>query len=71
MEETSQSRYVKLTKEQPTVEQDIIPGELNQPIDVPQVSFSSRSILSLSLCNCITLYGFVLPCGYAVLDLTC
>jgi hypothetical protein len=69
MEETNQSRYVKLTKEQPTVEQDIIPGELNQPIDVPQVSFSSRSILSL--CNCITLYGFVLPCSHAVLDLSC
>lgn len=30
------NRYVKLTKEQKPVE-DIEPGELNQPIDVPQV----------------------------------
>jgi len=31
------SRYVKLTKDQKPVEQDIQPGELNQPIHVPQV----------------------------------
>jgi hypothetical protein len=31
------SRYVKLRKEQAPVEEDITPGELNQPIDVPQV----------------------------------
>ena len=31
------SRYVKLTKEQAPQEEDIKPGELNQPIDVPQV----------------------------------
>lgn len=31
------SRYVKLTKDQAPLE-DIKPGELNQPIDVPQVS---------------------------------
>lgn len=31
-----QSRYVKLTKEQAPVE-DITPGELNQPINVPQL----------------------------------
>ena len=30
------SRYVKLTKDQAPLE-DIKPGELNQPIDVPQV----------------------------------
>lgn len=30
------SRYVKLTKDQAPVE-DIKPGELNQPIEVPQV----------------------------------
>ncbi|KAL0298392.1 UNVERIFIED_CONTAM: Cell number regulator 6 [Sesamum radiatum] len=30
------SSYVKLTKEQAPVE-DISPGELNQPIDVPQL----------------------------------
>ena len=34
-----QSRYVKLTKDQAPLE-DIKPGELNQPIDVPQVSLS-------------------------------
>lgn len=33
---TNQSRYVKLTKDQAPVE-DIRPGELNQPIEVPQV----------------------------------
>lgn len=31
-----QSRYVKLNKDQAPV--DINPGELNQPIEVPQVS---------------------------------
>ncbi|KAL7190809.1 hypothetical protein ACSBR2_022984 [Camellia fascicularis] len=31
-----QSRYVKLTKDQGPLE-DIKPGELNQPIDVPQI----------------------------------
>lgn len=35
---TNQSRYVKLTKDQAPVE-DIRPGELNQPIEVPQVLF--------------------------------
>lgn len=34
------SRYVKLTKEQTPVEDDIKPGELNQPIEVPQVSLA-------------------------------
>ncbi|KAK3001355.1 hypothetical protein RJ639_021134 [Escallonia herrerae] len=33
----NQSRYVKLTKDQAPVE-DIRPGELNQPIDVPQLN---------------------------------
>ena len=32
----AQSRYVKLPKEQVPVE-DITPGELNQPVQVPQV----------------------------------
>ncbi|CAN1265380.1 Cell number regulator 6 [Linum perenne] len=32
------SQYVKLTKEQAPVEDDINPGELNQPIDVPQLN---------------------------------
>lgn len=35
------SRYVKLTKDQGPLE-DIKPGELNQPIDVPQVSYSMK-----------------------------
>ena len=37
MAEGTASRYVKLTKEQADVE-EIKPGELNQPIEVPQVS---------------------------------
>ncbi|WVZ03842.1 hypothetical protein V8G54_024648, partial [Vigna mungo] len=36
MEERNQSRYVKLTKDQSPLE-DITPGELNQPIQVPQL----------------------------------
>ncbi|WMV20123.1 hypothetical protein MTR67_013508, partial [Solanum verrucosum] len=46
------SRYVKLTKDQAPRE-DIKPGELNQPIDVPQVLFflSSVCILSKSCCR--------------------
>lgn len=36
-EGSTQLRYVRLTKEQ-TPTEDITPGELNQPIDVPQVS---------------------------------
>lgn len=39
------SRYVKLTKDQAPRE-DIKPGELNQPIDVPQVLFSLSSVLN-------------------------
>ncbi|XP_057456896.1 cell number regulator 6-like [Lotus japonicus] len=39
MEESSnQSRYVKLTKDQAPLEEDIVPGELNQPIEVPQLA---------------------------------
>jgi len=36
-EETSASRYVKLVKEQEAPVEDIRPGELNQPVHVPQV----------------------------------
>lgn len=36
-EETAASRYVKLTKEQDAPAEEIRPGELNQPVDVPQV----------------------------------
>ena len=42
------SRYVKLKKDQAPVE-DITPGELNQPIEVPQVR-------SLWFLNCIALH---------------
>ena len=44
-EGSAHSRYVKLTKDQGPLE-DIKPGELNQPIEVPQVFSLS---LSLSL----------------------
>ncbi|KAI3997026.1 hypothetical protein MKX01_021302 [Papaver californicum] len=33
-----QSRYVKLTKDQDAVAEDIQPGELNQPVHVPQLT---------------------------------
>jgi Cys-rich protein (TIGR01571 family) len=36
-EETSASRYVKLVKEQEAPVEDIRPGELNQPVHVPQL----------------------------------
>ena len=48
-EGSAHSRYVKLTKDQGPLE-DIKPGELNQPIEVPQV-FSLSLSLSLSLCE--------------------
>lgn len=32
-----QRRYVRLTRDQAPVDEDITPGELNQPIEVPQV----------------------------------
>lgn len=35
-----QSRYVKLTREQEAPTEDITPGELNQPIQIPQVLLS-------------------------------
>jgi len=37
LEETSASRYVKLGKEQDAPVEDIRPGELNQPVHVPQL----------------------------------
>jgi hypothetical protein len=48
MAEATHSRYVKLTKDQVPVE-DIKPGELNQPIEVPQVFYFLSLSLSLSL----------------------
>ena len=44
------SRYVKLTKDQDAPAEDILPGELNQPVHVPQVrpfTISSSSDLNL------------------------
>lgn len=46
-EGSAASRYVKLRKEQAPVE-DITPGELNQPIDVPQVTISLLSLCILT-----------------------
>lgn len=43
-----QSRYVQLTPGQAPVE-DITPGELNQPIEVPQVTYSFLHFLLLAL----------------------
>jgi hypothetical protein len=37
LEETSASRYVKLGKEQDVPVEEIRPGELNQPVHVPQL----------------------------------
>lgn len=36
-EGSAQSKYVKLNKEQEAPAEDITPGELNQPIQIPQV----------------------------------
>ena len=36
-EETAASRYVKLNKEHEQPVEEIRPGELNQPVHVPQV----------------------------------
>lgn len=54
MEERKQSRYVKLTKDQTPLE-DITPGELNQPIQVPQVTiplFLSINPFIPQICMC-------------------
>lgn len=50
MEERKQSRYVKLTKDNVSME-DITPGELNQPIEVPQVSIPFIPILPFFFFN--------------------
>ena len=47
-----QSRYVRLTKDQAPLE-DITPGELNQPIQVPQVSFSFFLLLYINNWCCV------------------
>jgi hypothetical protein len=46
LEETSASRYVKLGKEQDAPVEDIRPGELNQPVHVPQVVEQFSSVRS-------------------------
>jgi len=46
-EGSAHSRYVKLTKDQGPLE-DIKPGELNQPIEVPQVFFFSLCVCEIS-----------------------
>lgn len=47
---SSNSRYVKLTKDQDAPMEEIRPGELNQPVRVPQVSLiTSFSVWILSL----------------------
>lgn len=46
-EGNAQSKYVKLTKDQDQSPlEDITPGELNQPIEVPQVWFWSSYVSS-------------------------
>lgn len=44
MAESNMSSYVKLTKDQDAPAEEIRPGELNQPMRVPQVSI--RTIFS-------------------------
>jgi hypothetical protein len=41
-EEHHPSRYVKLNKDQHAPAEDIRPGELNQPVHVPQVLIACR-----------------------------
>lgn len=48
MGDRTQSQYVKLKKDQVPLE-DITPGELNQPIEVPQVWIHTRLFFSNSL----------------------
>jgi hypothetical protein len=65
LEETSASRYVKLGKEQDAPVEDIRPGELNQPVHVPQVveQFSSvRSGIFVDLVSPPPIFITVLIC---------
>ncbi|KAG6429237.1 hypothetical protein SASPL_107282 [Salvia splendens] len=50
MAEDHPSRYVKLTKDQAPME-DIKPGELNQPIDVPQGSLDQLHVQKCNECG--------------------
>lgn len=49
---SAHSRYVKLTKEQAPLE-EITPGELNQPIQVPQVLRcpNPNSLMGITICS--------------------
>jgi hypothetical protein len=49
-EETSASRYVKLNKEHEQPVEEIRPGELNQPVYVPQVSSRLHTLDLACLC---------------------
>ena len=64
MEERKQSSYVKLNKDQVPLE-DITPGELNQPIEVPQVRFQipSSPFESFVSSTYIILHSFFLFLG--------
>lgn len=68
----NQSRYVKLTKDQATSE-DIRPGELNQPIDVPQVSFYLCIFISRNLNADLrrSIYIYVHFCVESIIQLWC
>lgn len=48
------SRYVKLTKEQDAPTEEIRPGELNQPVEVPQVTLL---LFSFFLFDCLFLFS--------------
>ena len=49
------SRYVKLTKDQDSPMEEIRPGELNQPVRVPQVLLEFLKNFSLSVENSVRL----------------
>lgn len=64
-EETSASRYVKLNKEHEQPVEEIRPGELNQPVYVPQVlggfgaCFRSSLFVALEFFHEFSFYGCV------------
>jgi len=66
MGERTESQYVKLTKDQVPLE-DITPGELNQPIEVPQVwihtALSFVFCFFLEFIEEIFCFSFVLDSG--------
>lgn len=51
-EETSASRYVKLDKEHELPSEEIRPGELNQPVYVPQVGFVAWDLVGFVAWDC-------------------